>query len=84
MKKFSDMTPGDVSKYLTDLGTATASILPLREDGEGPAIFILIVSGDLGPGEGHYVSNIVREDAVRWLRETADRIERKQDYNTLG
>lgn len=82
MKKFSDMNEADVAAYLTMLGDCIADILPLNEDGTGRANFMIILSGDNGPGEGHYVSSVERSGAIKWLRETADRLESRQDYNT--
>lgn len=46
--------------------------------------YALIVFGVSEPGISNYISNCQREDMIKALRETADRLERKQDFPTLN
>lgn len=41
--------------------------------------FCVIVFNFNNPGISHYVSNADREDMIKALRETADRLEKRQD-----
>lgn len=46
-----------------------------------PKTLFFVCCADLTPdgnGESQYVSNILRKDAVKYLRETADRLEQNQ------
>jgi hypothetical protein len=49
--------------------------------------FALIVFDFFKPGTGNYISNAQRADMIKTLRETADRLERRQDmppgHNTI-
>ncbi|MBS2100413.1 hypothetical protein [Carboxylicivirga linearis] len=44
--------------------------------------FALIVFPSCGPGTSNYISNAQRTDMIKALRETADRIEKNQDFQT--
>lgn len=44
--------------------------------------FTILVFKFNKPGESNYISNANREDMIKALRETADRLEKKQDYET--
>lgn len=44
--------------------------------------FALLVFPLGGPGISNYVSNGTREDMIKALRETADRLEKNQDFKT--
>ena len=47
-----------------------------RQNVERP-LFVLVLFND--PKVGQYVSNVCREDAIKALRECADRLERRED-----
>lgn len=44
--------------------------------------FALIVFPFFDPGISNYISNGTREDMIKALRETADRLEKRQDFPT--
>lgn len=44
--------------------------------------FAIVVFKFHEPGESNYISNAQRPDMIKALRETADRLERNQDYKT--
>lgn len=44
--------------------------------------FTLLVFPFSRPGTSNYISNASREDMIKSLRETADRLEKKQDFPT--
>ena len=49
------------------------------KDNFGPKGFALIVFNFHEPGISNYISNARREDMIKSLRETADRLEKNQD-----
>ena len=56
-----------------------AGINGVLKDNGMPKGFALIVFDFHEPGVGNYISNASREDMIKSLRETADRLEKKQD-----
>ena len=44
--------------------------------------FTLLVFKFNNPGESNYISNANRQDMIKALRETADRLEKQEDYPT--
>lgn len=42
-------------------------------------LFTLLVFGEGEPGISNYISNCSRDDMIKALRETADRLERNED-----
>lgn len=54
-----------------------------EEPGTHNTGFCLLVFGFHQPGIANYVSNAEREDMIEALRETADRLERKEDNPNL-
>jgi hypothetical protein len=67
-----DMNEPEMRHYFNLVGRATESILP-----EDARKFVLLVFDD--PGLGQYVGNCERSDIIKALRETADRLEAKED-----
>ena len=53
------------------------------EDNFGKMGFALLVFDFGAPGTGNYISNANREDMIKSLRETADRLEKNQDIPAL-
>lgn len=53
--------------------------LPAGDGPRGNAFIVLLASGTFGPGVGQYAANGERAGVIRFLRETADRLERAQD-----
>lgn len=75
----SDMTEPELTALFRNVGFALNHLLPLRRDG-GKTLFILLATDDAEKsGIAQYVSNARREDCIRWLRETADRLEGRDD-----
>lgn len=79
MKLLKDMTEPELQAYFRNLASRIESDLPPGPSNNGKCLFFLIVCEDEGPGISQYVSNVRRQDAIKMLRETADRLERRQD-----
>ena len=77
MRSLRDMTEPQIREYMARLAGATESVLPAGPSAKGRALFVLLVFDD--PGIAQYVSNCDRSNIVQALRETADRLERRQD-----
>lgn len=52
-------------------------------DNIGPKGYALIVFDFHDPGLSNYISNAKREDMIKALRETADRLEKNQDVPAI-
>lgn len=76
-KRLADMTEPELQKYFQLLGSATESVLPPGPSRHDKALFVLLVFDD--PGVAQYVSNAERSDIIKALRETADRLEHRED-----
>ena len=72
-KHLYDMTEPELKALTTRCMNALKERLG---DGVG---FCLLFSPMGEPGVGQYGSNVRREDMVKMLRETADRLERRED-----
>jgi len=73
MKSLDDMTEPELRDLFNRVARAIDGMLP---DGTG---FVLIAA-PFGPeGVGQYVANGDREDCIRWMRETADRLDGRED-----
>ena len=79
MKPLKDMTEPELRKFFRDLAIDIEEKLPAGPSAHGKCLFFLIVNETIEPGIAQYVSNVVRHDAVKMLRETADRLENRQD-----
>ncbi len=79
MKLLRDMTEPELHDYFNALAALIESVLPPGPSAKGRCLFALIVADSAGPGIGQYVSNIQREGVVKLLRETADRLESRED-----
>jgi hypothetical protein len=79
-KTFEQMDPAERAGYMTALARAIEDALPPGEGPRGKAMFVLVVSGTQEGGEAHYASNVVREDAIPFMREFADRLEKRETY----
>ena len=49
-----------------------------------PKMFICLLVAPHEPGIANYISNGAREDVIKALRETADRLEKNQDNSNKG
>jgi len=79
MKRLSQMTEGQLGEYFNWLARELERELPPGPSAKGKALFCLLVTDTIEPGTAQYVSNVVREDMVKMLRETADRLENRED-----
>lgn len=70
-KQLKNMTEPELRTYCNLLAKATASVLP---DG---AMFMLLLFDESCIAQ--YVSNANRADMIKAMRETADRLESKED-----
>lgn len=80
VKTLADIATDEASikKYFKDLGAAVSEILTsLDGDPERRCYFILLVADDSDVAQ--YVSNAERASCIKWLRETADRLEGRED-----
>lgn len=65
-----------IEDIMRELGSAIDSVLKDFWDNMG---FVLIVFEFFKPGISNYISNGQRSDIIKALRETADRLEAKED-----
>jgi hypothetical protein len=79
VKPFAEMTEPELNSYFRELAKSLETVLPPGPSHNGKAFFMLIVSEDPGPGTAQYVANADRADCIRWLRETANVLERRED-----
>ncbi len=78
-KKLCDMTEPELKDYFNRLASAIEDKLPPGEGRRGRCMFALLVWDTQGPGIAQYVSNCQRPDMIKALRETADRLEGRED-----
>jgi hypothetical protein len=79
------MTEPELRQFFSDLARKVEDSLPPGPSSKGKCLFALIVADTTEPGVGQYVSNVQRGDMIRLLRETADRLERREDVpRSLG
>lgn len=79
MKTLADMTEPELRKFFRKLARKIEEQLPPGPSAQGKCLFALIVADTEGPGVGQYVSNVRRKDMIEMLRETADRLEKRED-----
>jgi hypothetical protein len=73
MKRLDDMTEPELRDIMTDCARAVRHRLP-------PDTGFLVLAADFGPGGiAQYIGNGRRPDFIRWMRETADRLEARED-----
>lgn len=75
MKRLEDMTEPELAELLTL--SAKAIEKEWRLYGVQKPHFCLVVFND--PALGQYISNCQRDSMIKAMRETADRLERRQD-----
>jgi hypothetical protein len=78
-KLIRDMDEPELRDYFRGLARALEECLPPGPSKNGKCLFFLIVADTVEPGVSQYVSNVQRGDAIRMLRETADRLETRGD-----
>jgi hypothetical protein len=78
-KLLKDMTEPELKAMFSGIAKWLENALPPGPGPRGNCLFALVVTDSIEPGVGQYVSNVVRSDMVKMLRETADRLERRED-----
>lgn len=73
MKSLDDMTEPELHELFTACARTLTALLP---PGTG---FVLLASPFGRSGIAQYVGNGRREDCIKWMRETADRLESRED-----
>ena len=76
MKLIRDMTEPELAELFTHLARTVEAELPPGPSKKGKCLFALLVFDESTIGQ--YVSNANRSDIIKTLRETADRLERRQ------
>lgn len=79
MKQMRNMTEPELRDFCLVLARLVEGALPPGPSSKGKCLFFLTFTETVEPGIGQYVSNVRREDAIKWLREQADRLELRQD-----
>ncbi len=75
MKTLETMTEQELAEFCTAAAKAVESAARIC-DVEKP-LFVLVMFND--PRVAQYISNCRREDTIAAMRETADRLQRRQD-----
>lgn len=75
MKKLEHLTEPELRDLMTAMGHGIEAVAAILEV-ERP-LFVLVLFND--PKVGQYVANCVREDVIKAMRETADRLEHNED-----
>lgn len=79
MKLLRDMTEPELRDFFRGIASWIENALPPGPSAKGKCLFALIVTDTIEPGIGQYVSNVQRADMIKMLRETADRLEKRED-----
>lgn len=77
MKTLKDMTEPELADVMTRAARAVERELPPGAGPRGRSMFVLVVFDD--PEVAQYISTCQRETTIEAMRETADRLERRQD-----
>lgn len=77
MKRIADMTQPELRRYFRDLALTIEDELPPGPSHKGKCLFVLLVMDESQIGQ--YVSNASRPEIIKTLRETAERLERRED-----
>lgn len=75
MKRLEDLTEPELRDLMNQVGFAVESVCMVR--GIGKPLFSVLIFND--PAVAQYVANCRREDIIKAIRETADRLEARQD-----
>jgi hypothetical protein len=77
-RRLIDMTELQLRNCMTRVARAVEHELPPGCGPRGKALFVVLAFED-DPGIAQYVRNCQRSDIIKALRETADRLEQRQD-----
>jgi hypothetical protein len=81
MKMLSEMNEAELATYTRSLARVIEGSLPPAPNPRGRCLFVVLFTETSGPGDCQYASTGTREDVIRWMRETADRLEQNQGWN---
>jgi hypothetical protein len=73
MKSLDDLTEPELRDLCTEIAHTVKSMLP------GDTGFILLFTPFGASGIAQYVANGTRPECIAWLRETADRLQGRED-----
>lgn len=76
-QRIEDMTEPQLKRYFRDLALTIEGELPPGPSRKGRCLFVLLVCDESSIGQ--YVSNAARPEIIKLLRETADRLEKRED-----
>lgn len=79
MKLICDMTELELRDFFSTLARNIEDALPPGPSAAGKCLFALIVADSTEPGIGQFVANIQRAGCIKLLRETANRLEKRED-----
>lgn len=74
MKLLKDMTEPELREYCNLLARATESVLPPGPSKNGKCLFVLLICDESKITQ--YVSNANRDDCIKLMRTTADRLDK--------
>jgi hypothetical protein len=77
MKRLEDMDERELGEVMVAAARAVESVLPPGLGPRGKSMFVLVVFDD--PKVAQYISSCNRVDMIAAMRETAERLERKED-----
>jgi hypothetical protein len=76
-KPLEDMTEGELSDVMIRCARAIEACLPPGSGPRGKSMFVLVVFDD--PKVAQYISSCARDSMIEAMRETADRLESRED-----
>ena len=79
VKKIEEMDREELTRFCNGLARLIIEQLPPGPSAQGKCLFVLLFTQTTEPGTCQYVSNANRKDIIKFLRESADRLERKED-----
>lgn len=77
MKRLAHMTEPELRDYFNVTSRWLESKLPPGPSSKGKCLFVLLVCDESNIAQ--YASNARRQDIIKFLRETADRLESRED-----
>jgi hypothetical protein len=79
VRKICEFSKEQLDQYTQLLASATQTILPLRSDGEGPCLFLIVFSDYPDTILSRYVTSMETKNVSKMLREVAFHIDMRDD-----
>jgi hypothetical protein len=79
MQKLIDMTEPELGSLMRQAARQVVSVA--KDLGVEKPLFVLLLFND--PQVAQYIANCDRSDVIKAMRETADRLERRQDVSSV-